>query len=460
MFGQLSPTMKDNQGLGDFPETPACNDMSCNRTRTKGMCEMLKNVALKTCGILLLTGVIVAPATSQTVVTTAKTPPQPKKKDTAAIPTFVRSANSLRAAIRVSVNGGDVDFGGGEPVESDGRILVPMRGVFEALGAEVKYDVGTQTIHAVRGATTISLRPGDETAQVNGETRRLETPAQVVNGSAVVPLRFVSEALGANVKWNPETFVVTVSTAALEAMKLPVAPRKNAVVGMLTGIYPEAKMVTMQLPGGSQVRVPLTYDVNATRKTIGKSLPIIATTASSPVYSADAIKIGEQVQVEMNDEGEGLLVLVNTDVRRGEVKSVEPVPGTGGGKVTLTDGTMVTMIANPLVRYQNRPVTIDTIKPTEQVVIRLNEKGEGASLAVLTPGATNMIPPLPGAAPDPLPASAFTPPATNTSASMPAKGTKTTPKGTSKAAPATAPAPKSTPAPAPTPEPIPDRPPA
>ncbi len=354
---------------------------------------MLKNIARTTCGILLITGITIAPAVSQTAGSAVKAPP-PKKE--AAIPVFVRSASkSMSAAIRVSVNGTEVNFGTGEPVEADGRILVPMRGVFEALGAEVKYDSATQTIHAVRGTTTISLRAGDESAQVNGETRPLESPAQIVNGAAVVPLRFVSEALGAKVKWNPETYEVSVNTSALKAMMLPLAPRKNSVVGMLSGIYPEAKMLTVRLHGGTNVRVPLTYDVSATRRTIGNGLPINAVTASAPVFSADALRIGEQVQVEMNDEGDGVLILVNTDLRRGEVKSIETLPATGGSQVTLTDGSVITMIAEPLVRYRNQPVPLDTIKPAEQVVIRLNERGEGASLAVLLPGATNMIPPLP-----------------------------------------------------------------
>ncbi|MBC8134382.1 MAG: hypothetical protein H8F28_00665 [Fibrella sp.] len=411
---------------------------------------MVKNVTITVCSILLISGVVTAPATSQTVVSSAADT-SPKKKSQG-VPTFVREvkANGMIAGIRVKVNGALVNFGAGEPVESDGRILVPMRGVFEALGAEVKYNSETQMIQAVRGATTIALRPGEESAQVNGETRPLESPAQIVNGAAVVPLRFVSEALGAKVKWNPETLEVTVSTAALGAMKLPVAPNKNAVVGMLTGIYPEAKMVTVRLPGGTNVRVPLTYDVSATRRTIGAGLPINATTASSPVFSADAVKIGEQVQVEMNEEGEGLLILVNTDLRRGEVKAIEPLPTSGGAQVTLADGSVITMIPDALVRFQNRPVPIDTIKPAEQVVIRLNEKGEGAALAVLTPGATNMIPPLPGTVPDPAPV-----------ATIPASNPVTTPKATPVQTPKPAPTNTSQPKPVvPAPEPAPDRPPA
>lgn len=416
---------------------------------------MVKNVALTSC-IILLAGMIAMPASSQTVVSTA-TNTSPKKKPQE-IPTFIREASEhgMVAGIRVKVNGALINFGNGEPVEADGRILVPMRGVFEALGADVKYDVGTQTIHAVRGATTIAIRPGDESAQVNGETRPLEAPAQIVNGSAVVPLRFVSEAFGAKVKWNPETSEVTVNTAALPAMKLPAAPQKNTVVGMLTGVFPEAKMITVRMAGGTNVRVPLTYDVSATRRTIGNGLPINATTASAPIFSANALNIGEQVQVEMNDEGEGVLVLVNTDLRRGEIKSIEPLPTTGGAQVTLTDGSVITMIPDPLVRFQNRPVTIDTIKPAEQVVIRLNDKGEGAALAVLTAGATNMIPPLPGAVSEPVATKVVPAASTNTASSS-----VSSPNNTPVSTPRTTPGNTVTPPPAaPTPEPEPDRPPA
>ncbi len=373
---------------------------------------MFKKLATGVCAALLGSGAFASPLPQaatpvpstpprQTVASATKPGSPPKKPR--GIPIFVRSASSdqMKAAIRVTVNGALVNFGSGEPVESDGRILVPMRGVFEALGAQVKYDVKTQTINAVRGATTISIRPGDQTARVNGETRPLESVAQVVNGFAVVPLRFVSEALGAQVKWNPDTYEVAVRTEALNAMKLPTAPAGNSVFGSLTGVYPEAKMITVRLAGGNNVRVPLTYEVSATRRTLGNGLPVGATTATSPVFAADALKLGEQVQVEMNDSGEGLLVLVATDLRRGEVKSIELMPTNGGGQITLTDGTVITMLPLALVRYQNRPVPLFAIRPAEQIVVRLNQAGQGASLAVITPGAANAIPPLPEALANP-----------------------------------------------------------
>ncbi|MBC8134345.1 MAG: copper amine oxidase N-terminal domain-containing protein [Fibrella sp.] len=114
--------------------------------------------------------------------------------------------------INVTVDGDIVAFGAQKPVQQFGNVLVPLRGVFEKLGATVAYDGGTKSILAVRGATTVQLRLGDAQAQVNGTARTLAVPAQAVNGTTLVPLRFVSEALGAAVKWQAASRTVIIST--------------------------------------------------------------------------------------------------------------------------------------------------------------------------------------------------------------------------------------------------------
>ncbi|MBC7807595.1 MAG: copper amine oxidase N-terminal domain-containing protein [Akkermansiaceae bacterium] len=114
--------------------------------------------------------------------------------------------------INVTVDGDIVAFGAQKPVQQFGNVLVPLRGVFERLGATVAYDGGTKSILAVRGATTVQLKLGDAQAQVNGATRTLAVPAQAVNGTTLVPLRFVSEALGAAVKWQAASRTVIIST--------------------------------------------------------------------------------------------------------------------------------------------------------------------------------------------------------------------------------------------------------
>lgn len=114
--------------------------------------------------------------------------------------------------ITVTVDGNVVAFGAQQPVEQFGTVLVPLRGVFEKLGANVAYDSASKSILAVRGNTTVSLKLGSREAQVNNETRTLSVPAQAVNGSTLVPLRFVSESLGAYVGWQAASRTVVVST--------------------------------------------------------------------------------------------------------------------------------------------------------------------------------------------------------------------------------------------------------
>ncbi|MFS0726574.1 stalk domain-containing protein [Paenibacillus sp. 1P07SE] len=94
----------------------------------------------------------------------------------------------------------------------DGRTLVPLRGIFEALGASVRWDQATQTVSATKENTTVILRIGQSTASVNGQTVTLAGRAEVIGGSTMVPLRFVSEALGANVHWDARTSTAIIHT--------------------------------------------------------------------------------------------------------------------------------------------------------------------------------------------------------------------------------------------------------
>ena len=116
--------------------------------------------------------------------------------------------------INVTVDGDVISFVGQPPVERGGMILVPLRGVFEKLGAAVFYDGATRSIRAVKGATEVTLRLGSTSAFVNGQARTLALPAQTEQGITLVPLRFVSEALGAQVGWRGESRTVVIRTDA------------------------------------------------------------------------------------------------------------------------------------------------------------------------------------------------------------------------------------------------------
>lgn len=129
---------------------------------------------------------------------------------TAAIPSWGQG-------ISVRVNGDPVVFSGTGPVSIDGRVLVPLRGVLEKMGAFVDWAPATRTVGAQKGTTNVQLKIGARSATVNGNPVALDVPAMIITGSTMVPLRFVGEALGAGVVWDVTTKTVDISTTGTGA---------------------------------------------------------------------------------------------------------------------------------------------------------------------------------------------------------------------------------------------------
>jgi len=124
---------------------------------------------------------------------------------TTVAPTTVAPAK----AIKVLYQEKEINFGTVKPVIENGTTLVPLRAIFEALGATVDYANGNIT--AKKGDTTVKLTIGQKEATVNGKTVTLSVPAKVVTGSTLVPLRFIGESFGNKVDWNATTQTITIS---------------------------------------------------------------------------------------------------------------------------------------------------------------------------------------------------------------------------------------------------------
>jgi len=97
------------------------------------------------------------------------------------------------------------------PTIIDGRTLVPLRAIFEALNADVVWDNNTKTVTGSKGSTTVVLKINSKTAQVNGKNTLLDVPATIVDGRTMVPARFIAESLGQKVGWaeNLRTVLIT-----------------------------------------------------------------------------------------------------------------------------------------------------------------------------------------------------------------------------------------------------------
>ncbi|WP_260412331.1 stalk domain-containing protein [Alkalihalobacillus sp. TS-13] len=92
------------------------------------------------------------------------------------------------------------------------RTLVPLRGVFEKLDANVYWTQSTQTVRVTKDDTEVILKIGSKTAKVNGEKVTLDVAPKLVNYRTLVPLRFVTEALGARVTWDSDTLTASIFT--------------------------------------------------------------------------------------------------------------------------------------------------------------------------------------------------------------------------------------------------------
>ena len=97
------------------------------------------------------------------------------------------------------------------PVMAADRLFVPIRVIFEALGATVAWDDPTQTVTGTRGDRTVVMQIGDEHMIVNGVRTAMGLAPMLKDSRTLVPIRFVGEGLGATVEWDEKTNTATIT---------------------------------------------------------------------------------------------------------------------------------------------------------------------------------------------------------------------------------------------------------
>lgn len=97
-----------------------------------------------------------------------------------------------------------------DPIITEGRTLVPIRAVSEGLGASVLWDQRTKTVTLYNKSMTINLKIGDKKALVNNETVYLDVAPVIIDGRTMIPIRFISESFGAQVDWDEITKTVKI----------------------------------------------------------------------------------------------------------------------------------------------------------------------------------------------------------------------------------------------------------
>jgi len=127
------------------------------------------------------------------------------------IPSFSLSARTPR--IRVDGEFVQIPHGDQPPIIVDGRTLVPLRAVMEALGFYVNWESAPiNRVRLAKQAVEISATIGSDVMYVDGETIALDVPAQIINNRTMIPVRAVSEATGMFVRWDSANLVVDIFT--------------------------------------------------------------------------------------------------------------------------------------------------------------------------------------------------------------------------------------------------------
>jgi len=138
--------------------------------------------------------------------------------------------------ITVIIDGQTVEFEGQQPVMVDGRVLVPVRGVFEMMGFEVDWDRETRTAVIENEGYIIRIVIGQAVFYTNETIYELDVPAQIIGGSTMVPLRFPLESVGYYLDWVGSTRTVLISSAPF-----PVLPPPPLVVQQGCPIIPSGR---------------------------------------------------------------------------------------------------------------------------------------------------------------------------------------------------------------------------
>ena len=114
--------------------------------------------------------------------------------------------------ISVTMDGKVVHFDHEQPQNINGTMFVPLRGVFEAMGAEVKWDQPQHMVEIDRGEHIISMRVEGKSAMVDNRAVNMSARAHLIRGNIMIPLRFVSSALGCQIEWHEDSQTVEIKT--------------------------------------------------------------------------------------------------------------------------------------------------------------------------------------------------------------------------------------------------------
>lgn len=288
-------------------------------------------------------------------------------------------APAAAQGVRVLVDGQAVAFDQ-PPVVMAGRVLVPLRGVFERLDATVQWDPFRNTVTAVRDGTQVQLTIGQRMAYVNGRPIRLDVPPLIVGGRTLVPLRFVTEAMGARVDYDAAANTVVVhSPVAVIPAPVPPAPAPPVVTpaqpttleGVVFRVDAASWRLLVQRATTIQT-IEVGLDTAISRIDVG--------TGRARAIGLDDLRPGDFVRVTLDAAGRALAIRVSVRDVAGRIDAVSTrvIVLSDGQTFQFADGARVFIGGQEVPRERLRPgmeVTLRLNPQTNQIVTVLVESG-------------------------------------------------------------------------------------
>lgn len=194
------------------------------------------------------------------------------------------------APISVYINGQKQSYTQ-PPIIKNNSTLVPLRGIFESLGSTVDWNGSTRTVTAVKENTKVILSIGSTNPTINGIEKSISTPAQIINSSTMVPLRFVSEALGAKVNWDGAARSVVISANGVQISTPAVS---NGVAATIVSVT-DGDTVKINLNGKTETVRLLLVD---TPETVSPTKPVQPFGKDASDFTKSMLQEGKSVEIE------------------------------------------------------------------------------------------------------------------------------------------------------------------
>lgn len=171
---------------------------------------------------------------------------------------FTGAAHAAPDEVIVKVNGTTIAFDA-KPYIENNRTMVPIRFISEALGAKVDWNGTYRLVTITLDNTRIEQKIDKKVAIVNEQEVTFDVPAVIKNDRTMVPVRFVSEALGANVEWEATTKTVIITTQKVDPISTPITT--PVITSKPTEQYNPAKWVRVN-ENGEYTELTINIDWN------------------------------------------------------------------------------------------------------------------------------------------------------------------------------------------------------